>query len=162
MLLYMDQLYEQGRGYRIFNLLWPHLSIYQLELLTTSPMFLDYKITKLSGFDEGPPPYFPPDNKTPPGMSFSATPEVNNVNNSTAPQNDLNNPSGGEPPKASNIANDAGSSSGGLDLPELPGVPVGTPVHERSSSPPDTKKDDEEDIDFDDLTRRFEALKKKK
>ena len=125
-------------------------------------MFLDYKITKLSGFDEGPPPYFPPDNKTPPGMSFSATPEVNNVNNSTAPQNDLNNPSGGEPPKASNIANDAGSSSGGLDLPELPGVPVGTPVHERSSSPPDTKKDDEEDIDFDDLTRRFEALKKKK
>ena len=47
-------------------------------------------------------------------------------------------------------------------MPELPGVPVDTPVHERSSSPPNTKKDDEEDIDFDDLTRRFEALKKKK
>ena len=50
----------------------------------------------------------------------------------------------------------------GLDLPELPGVPLDTPVHERSCSPNGTKKDEEEDIDFDDLTRRFEALKKKK
>ena len=58
--------------------------------------------------------------------------------------------------------NEAGSSSGGLDLPELPGVPLDTPVHERSCSPNGTKKDEEEDIDFDDLTRRFEALKKKK
>ena len=120
-------------------------------------------MTSISGFDEGPPPYFPPDIKTPPGVSFSATPGVNNVNNSTAPRNDLNNPSaGGEPQKGSDIPNDAGSSSGGLDLPELPGVPLDTPVHERSNSPTDAKKDDEEDIDFDDLTRRFEALKKKK
>jgi len=101
----------------------------------------------LLGFDEGPPPYFPPDVKTPPSAS----------NLSNAPQNDLDNPSGGEPPKNSN---DAGSGSGGLDLPELPGVPVDTPVHE--PSPSEGNKDNDEDIDFDDLTRRFEALKKKK
>ena len=120
-------------------------------------------ITGVSGFDDGPPPYFPPDIKAPPGASFSATPDVNNVSNGTLPQNDLNNPSGGgEKQKESNSSNDPGSNSGGLDLPELPGVPVGTPVHERSNSPQDAKKDDDEDIDFDDLTRRFEALKKKK
>ena len=101
---------------------------------------------KLAGFDEGPPPYFPPDIKTPPSAS----------NISSTPQNDLDNPSGGEPPKNSN---DTGSGSGGLDLPELPGVPADTPVHE--PSPSDGNKEDE-DIDFDDLTRRFEALKKKK
>jgi len=110
------------------------------------------------GFDEGPPPYFPPDIKTPPGVSYTA-PAGANINNSNTPRNDLDNPAGGEPQKGSN---EVGSSSGGLDLPELPGVPLDTPVHERSCSPADTKKDEEEDIDFDDLTRRFEALKKKK
>eukprot|EP00088_Acartia_fossae_P064117 TRINITY_DN7880_c0_g1_i12.p1 TRINITY_DN7880_c0_g1~~TRINITY_DN7880_c0_g1_i12.p1 ORF type:complete len:400 (-),score=136.14 TRINITY_DN7880_c0_g1_i12:377-1576(-) len=45
-----------------------------------------------------------------------------------------------------------------LDLPELPSVPVDTPVG--GATPSQDNKDD--DIDFDDLTKRFEALKKKK
>ena len=57
-------------------------------------------------------------------------------------------------------------TSGGasnLDLPELPTVPSDTPTHSASGSIDEKKNnDDEEDIDFDDLTRRFEALKKKK
>lgn len=126
------------------------------------PPVINNSEKSLLGFDEGPPPYFPPDIKTPPGASFTAAPGGANLSNSNIAQNDLNNPSGGEQPKGANASNDVGSNSGGLDLPELPGVPVDTPVHERSSSPPNTKKDDEEDIDFDDLTRRFEALKKKK
>ena len=114
-----------------------------------------------TGFEEGPPPYFPPEIKSPPGTSFSAA-SSSDMNIASTPRNDLDNPSGGEPPKNSSSVNDAGSNSGGLDLPELPGVPLDTPTHGRSSSPPDEKKDEEEDIDFDDLTRRFEALKKKK
>jgi len=42
-----------------------------------------------------------------------------------------------------------------LDLPDLPTVPGDTPVG-------GTPKGDDEEIDFDDLTKRFEALKKKK
>jgi len=50
---------------------------------------------------------------------------------------------------------EAGGGGGGfLDLPDLPAVPGDTPVG--------TPKGDDEDIDFDDLTKRFEALKKKK
>ena len=45
-----------------------------------------------------------------------------------------------------------------LDLPDLPSVPVDTPVG--GNTPASNDKDD--DIDFDDLTKRFEALKKKK
>jgi len=45
-----------------------------------------------------------------------------------------------------------------LDLPELPSVPSDTPVG--GTSPGSSTKND--DIDFDDLTKRFEALKKKK
>jgi len=43
-----------------------------------------------------------------------------------------------------------------LELPDLPAVPGDTPVGGN------TPQDDDEDIDFDDLTKRFEALKKKK
>jgi len=50
------------------------------------------------------------------------------------------------------------TNPGFLDLPELPSVPVDTPVG--GSTPASNDKDDE--IDFDDLTKRFEALKKKK
>ena len=47
-----------------------------------------------------------------------------------------------------------------LDLPDLPTVPSDTPPHDAT---PDQKNDEnDEDLDFDDLTRRFEALKKKK
>jgi len=45
-----------------------------------------------------------------------------------------------------------------LDLPSLPAVPVDTPLD--GNTPQGGGEDD--DIDFDDLTKRFEALKKKK
>ena len=46
-----------------------------------------------------------------------------------------------------------------LDLPDLPTVPSDTPPNDTT---PDQKNDEDDDLDFDDLTRRFEALKKKK
>lgn len=49
-------------------------------------------------------------------------------------------------------------AGGQLDLPDLPQVPSDTPLGGRT--PQDGGEDD--DIDFDDLTKRFEALKKKK
>ena len=50
-----------------------------------------------------------------------------------------------------------------LNLPELPTVPSDTPTHFASGSFDEKKNnDEEEDIDFDDLTFRFEALRKKK
>ena len=51
-----------------------------------------------------------------------------------------------------------------LDFPELPGVPNELPSIPKTPDDDDeTKKpSNDEDIDFDDLTRRFEALKKKK
>jgi len=45
------------------------------------------------------------------------------------------------------------------DLPDLPAVPLDTPPTSKAASPADPP---EEEIDFDDLTKRFEALKKKK
>ena len=51
-----------------------------------------------------------------------------------------------------------------LDLPELPEIPSDTPTHGNTPDLGDDEKKElnDEDIDFDDLTRRFEALKKKK
>ena len=47
-----------------------------------------------------------------------------------------------------------------LNLPELPTVPSDTPTHFASGSFDEKKNnDEEEDIDFDDLTFRFEALR---
>merc|ERR1712115_488357 len=51
-----------------------------------------------------------------------------------------------------------GGAGGNLDLPDLPPVPCDTPLG--GNTPQDAA--DDEDIDFDDLTKRFEALKKKK
>ena len=60
-----------------------------------------------------------------------------------------------------NLPTSGGASN--LDLPELPTVPSDTPTHSATGSLDEKKNNDEdEDIDFDDLTRRFEALKKKK
>lgn len=44
-----------------------------------------------------------------------------------------------------------------MDLPELPSVP-----QDNLNGPNSGGKDGDDDIDFDDLTRRFEELKKKK
>ena len=91
---------------------------------------------------EGPPPYsgIDPSASAPPPASNNTSNETQNTNPAKSLPTDTN-----------------------LDLPELPTVPSGTPSHDPS---PDTKDpkggDDDEDIDFDDLTRRFEALKKKK
>lgn len=51
----------------------------------------------------------------------------------------------------------AGSFS--LELPDLPAVPGDTPLGSKGNTPSGGQDDD---IDFDDLTKRFEALKKKK
>ena len=98
--------------------------------------------------EEGPPPYFPSD------PSASAPPP-----NTTSVSSNFQI----EDPSKSVPSSSAGAPN--LDLPELPTVPSDTPTHSASGSINDDikKKDDEdEDIDFDDLTRRFEALKKKK
>jgi len=56
------------------------------------------------------------------------------------------------------VQGDGRKAGGQLDLPDLPQVPSDTPLGGRT--PQDAGKDD--DIDFDDLSKRFEALKKKK
>ena len=99
--------------------------------------------TKLNMLDEdeeggGPPPYFPPDHLKQDG-SQQQPPAPASAPPSSAPP--------------------AASSPGFLDLPDLPAVPVDTPLGSKGGSPDDNKDDD---IDFDDLTKRFEALKKKK
>ena len=96
--------------------------------------------------EEGPPPYFSND------PSASAPPATNFANLSS--QNEDKNP-------IQNLPTSGGASN--LDLPELPTVPSDTPTHSATGSLDEKKNNDEdEDIDFDDLTRRFEALKKKK
>jgi vacuolar protein sorting-associated protein IST1 len=98
--------------------------------------------TKLNMLDDeeeggGPPPYFPPDHLKQDG-SQQQPPAPASAPPSSAP---------------------AASSPGFLDLPDLPAVPVDTPLGSKGASPDENKDDD---IDFDDLTKRFEALKKKK
>ena len=64
------------------------------------------------------------------------------------------------PPDLTNQQATAPSPAPALpDLPELPAVPLDTPPISKAASPADPP---EEEIDFDDLTKRFEALKKKK
>lgn len=101
-------------------------------------------------FDEGPPPYFPPDVKSTinPNEASTASDPANST--AAAPENKEEKMPDEKIPDL--------PATGNLDLPELPGVPADTPVH---GNTPDGK-DDDDDIDFDDLTRRFEALKKKK
>lgn len=63
------------------------------------------------------------------------------------------------PPEAPASAPASGNNKNNLDLPDLPPVPSDTPL---GGNTPQDKHGDDEDIDFDDLTKRFEALKKKK
>lgn len=87
--------------------------------------------------EDGPPPYFPPDVSAQPALPPAAPAAAS-----------------GPPP----VRSDSQEDNNMIDFPELPGVPSDSPL--KSGSPVDEKKDD--DIDFDDLSRRFEALKKKK
>ena len=66
-----------------------------------------------------------------------------------------------KPPMTSSAPPPASAPTGGnvLDLPDLPAVPSDTPL---GGNTPQGGPGDDEDIDFDDLTKRFEALKKKK
>jgi len=84
--------------------------------------------------DSAPPPYFPPD-ETKVDLSQQQPPPPMNA---PAP---TNNP---------DI----------LDLPDLPAVPLDTPLG--GVTPQGGGGAEDDDIDFDDLTKRFEALKKKK
>lgn len=90
--------------------------------------------------DDVPPPYFPPD------LSQPNLPPAGAAS--------------GPPPLRSNSQEDNNSK---LDLPELPGVPSDSPLKSATPDEDDEKKGGgDEEIDFDDLSRRFEALKKKK
>jgi len=66
-----------------------------------------------------------------------------------------------KPPMTSSAPPPASAPTGGnvLDLPDLPAVPSDTPL---GGNTPQGGPGDDDDIDFDDLTKRFEALKKKK
>jgi len=99
------------------------------------------KLNMLDDDEEGggPPPYFPPDHLHQDGA-----------------QQQPQAPAASAPPP---LAPPAESTPGFLDLPDLPAVPVDTPLGSKGGSPDENKDDD---IDFDDLTKRFEALKKKK
>lgn len=76
-----------------------------------------------------------------------------------------NRPTSSAPPSGLNLSNAQlrptsvpRSNTRSPGMPELPDVPADSPSDGAKESP----KDDEETIDFDDLARRFEALKKKK
>jgi len=107
------------------------------------------KDLEASGFDDGPPPYFPPDINSP------ASAKPSDVGAASAPLN-APAPAAGPPAGAASLPVVPGSGSGGV--PELPEIPNDIPS--REDTPPGGGG--EEDIDFDDLTARFEALKKKK
>ena len=66
-----------------------------------------------------------------------------------------------KPPLTSAAPPPASAPAGGnvLDLPDLPVVPSDTPL---GGNTPQGGPGEDDDIDFDDLTKRFEALKKKK
>lgn len=75
------------------------------------------------------------------------------------PQNEEKPPLPKTPPKAASPRNDT------LDLPDLPAVPMNSFPKIEDTVDDNTlggKSTGGEDVDFDDLTRRFEELKKKK
>ena len=99
------------------------------------------KTTKGSELPIDPPATAPHIDSTPPPNYESV------VNN--------NNTSNNRPTPAPRNVNFPPGAIGGR-CPELPDVPTDSPIHEAQS------KDEEESIDFDDLAKRFEQLKKKK
>lgn len=102
---------------------------------------------------------YPPDVALQGSFSYNIMPEKESPNeNFDEKKINLNDSDEGAPPPYSppeNPQNPSGGIPNFLDLPDLPTVPVDTPLG-------GTPKGDDEEIDFDDLTKRFEALKKKK
>jgi len=109
-------------------------------------------------------PYPHPDAAANPAAPFSYNiqPEDGSPNENYEKKINLNDSDEGAPPPyfPPDVTQDPPpkESPGFLDLPDLPAVPSDTPL---GGGTPNTK-DDGDDIDFDDLTKRFEALKKKK
>merc|ERR1711902_58888 len=108
-----------------------------------------------------------PNISAPPPFSYNIPPSDPQHDNSSAPppyfppevqKQDLSLETPVAPGPSDGAAAKAGGGAGHLDLPELPPVPSDTPLG--GNTPQDAGDDD--DIDFDDLTKRFEALKKKK
>ncbi len=115
------------------------------------------------GYPGGATAYPPPPG--PPGLSNSSLSEKDlmRLNEEGPPPYFPSDPSASAPAPAA--TNQSENSNANLDLPELPMVPSDTPTHKASPGGDDEDDDEkktDEDIDFDDLTRRFEALKKKK
>merc|ERR1719483_782478 len=112
--------------------------------------------------DSAPPPYFPPDQpkvdlsqqQPPPNPIYPAP--TNNPDMLDLPDHPKVDLSQQQPPP-NPISPAPTNNPDMLDLPDLPAVPMETPL---GGNTPQGGADD--DIDFDDLTKRFEALKKKK
>lgn len=95
-----------------------------------------------AGFDSAAPPSYD-----------SSVAAAGNRPTSSAPPSNLNTSGGQLRPTPAPLSNTRSPV-----MPQLPDVPADSPSEGSKDSP----KDDEETIDFDDLARRFEALKKKK
>ena len=104
----------------------------------------------------------PPPNNTPNPTSFlDTTPPPNYdsiINTPSAPHASCANSA--DQFKPTPIPRTTVSPPEDLGLPELPEVPEESPNHSNNGGGSSEKK--EEDIDFDDLAKRFEALKKRK
>jgi len=111
----------------------------------------------LNGAAGLPPPAFnyniPPARPDSPEENIESKDDLNISGGSGPPPYDQD-----EPKKDLRVQHDPSPDS--LGFPELPSVPSDPPIGGHSSTTPSGPNDD--DIDFDDLTKRFEALKKKK
>ena len=102
------------------------------------------------------PPHQAPDSGAPGQVKGG----LNNLDESAAPPPYSCDYPADKPPLTQDHAPPAPAPAPGsnvLDLPDLPVVPSDTPLG--GNTP---QGNDDDDIDFDDLTKRFEALKKKK
>jgi len=141
----------------------------------------------LPGYDPAPAPFqypniagaaaFPPppshEAPYPPAFQYNIPNRPDSPNSNVETKSNLNmlddDEDGGAPPpyfppdqtkeELSQQEPTAPATSYTLDLPDLPAVPSDTPLGSKIGTP---HAGPEEDIDFDDLTKRFEALKKKK
>ena len=107
-------------------------------------------------FDEAPPAYFPPDMSSSTPAAAQPPPPVptprNNLDRSDSIEDNTKKPA----PSASV------GSAGGFNVPELPEIPNDIPAAQDDDDDEGGAGGGDEEIDLDDLTKRFEALKKRK
>jgi len=124
-------------------------------------------------FEEAPPAYFPPDmaHHQPPMAPGAHQPAIGQHQHPLTAPGFNQQQQHQQPPMAPGAAApfnrthslEDNAAKQNSDVPELPGVPDDTPVAGLDDSDDEDRKGGgDEEIDFDDLTKRFEALKKKK